>query len=208
MATPEGGPAFELPAPWVPRVCVVCKDGNHERRQRVFFCASSTLRYPVAKRNLGPTHIQAHRPGFAQKMKTVAAPMKSWKRACQHPDFVAIDPPGQHWLIETKGMESAEVSQKDAGASNWCENASSLTEVTCRYLKVPQKGFEVLKPRHLSDLAALRSADQSHLPASRRRELLICLTLRSNLLPTQSLSERLNSVVRTFCPIKDEESCP
>jgi len=26
-----------------------------------------------------------------------------------------------------------------------------------RYLKIPQKGFEVLQPRHLSDLPALRS---------------------------------------------------
>jgi type III restriction enzyme len=72
-----------------------------------------------------------------------------------YPDFVAIASSGQHWLIETKGMESAEVSQKDAAASNWCENASSLTETTWRYLKVPQKGFEVLQPRHLADLAAL-----------------------------------------------------
>jgi type III restriction enzyme len=75
-----------------------------------------------------------------------------------YPDFVAIDSTGQHWLIETKGMESAEVSQKDAAASNWCENASSLTEATWRYVKVPQRGFEVLQPRHLADLAALHPA--------------------------------------------------
>jgi type III restriction enzyme len=75
-----------------------------------------------------------------------------------YPDFVAIDSKGQHWLIETKGMESSEVSQKDAAASNWCENASSLTGATWRYVKVPQKGFEVLQPRHLSDLAALHPA--------------------------------------------------
>ena len=65
------------------------------------------------------------------------------------------DSAGQRWLIETKGMESAEVSQKDAAASNWCENASSLTEIAWRYVKVPQKGFEVLQPRRLADLAAL-----------------------------------------------------
>ena len=72
-----------------------------------------------------------------------------------YPDFVARDSTGQHWLIETKGMESAEVSQKDSAAGNWCENASTLTGVAWRYLKVPQKGFEVLQPRHLADLAAL-----------------------------------------------------
>jgi type III restriction enzyme len=81
-----------------------------------------------------------------------------------YPDFVATDSAGQHWLIETKGMESAEVSQKDAAASNWCENASSLTGVVWRYVKVPQKGFEVLQPRHLADLAALHPQQVFHSP--------------------------------------------
>jgi len=72
-----------------------------------------------------------------------------------YPDFVALDSSGQHWVIETKGMESSEVSQKDAAAENWCENASALTGNPWRYLKVPQKGFEVLQPRHFADLAAL-----------------------------------------------------
>jgi len=74
-----------------------------------------------------------------------------------YPDFVAIDSAGQRWLVETKGMESAEVSQKDAAAANWCENASGLTGVVWRYVKVPQKGFEVLQPRRLADLAALKT---------------------------------------------------
>jgi type III restriction enzyme len=73
-----------------------------------------------------------------------------------YPDFVARDSAGEHWLIETKGMESSEVSQKDAAAKNWCENVSALTKVPWQYLKVPQKGFEVLQPRHFADLAALR----------------------------------------------------
>ncbi len=72
-----------------------------------------------------------------------------------YPDFVALDSSGQHWLIETKGMESAEVSQKDAAAANWCENATTLTKIPWRYVKVPQKGFEVLQPKHFADLAAL-----------------------------------------------------
>ena len=72
-----------------------------------------------------------------------------------YPDFVALDSAGQHWLIETKGMESAEVSQKDAAAANWCENASALTKIPWRYVKVPQKGFEVLQPKHFADLEAL-----------------------------------------------------
>jgi hypothetical protein len=75
-----------------------------------------------------------------------------------YPDFVALDSAGEHWLIETKGMESAEVSQKNAAAANWCENATGLTGVSWRCVKVPQKGFEVLQPRHFADLAALLPA--------------------------------------------------
>jgi type III restriction enzyme len=71
------------------------------------------------------------------------------------PDFVALDSSGQRWLIETKGMESAEVSQKDSAAANWCENASTLTKKPWRYVKVPQKGFEVLQPKRFADLEAL-----------------------------------------------------
>jgi type III restriction enzyme len=72
-----------------------------------------------------------------------------------YPDFVAVDASGVNWLIETKGMESSEVSQKDAAAANWCENATMLTKLPWRYMKVPQKGFEVLQPKHFADLAAL-----------------------------------------------------
>jgi hypothetical protein len=44
---------------------------------------------------------------------------------------------------------------KDAAAANWCENASALTKLPWRYVKVPQKGFEVLQPSRFADLAAL-----------------------------------------------------
>lgn len=74
-----------------------------------------------------------------------------------YPDFVALDSDDQHWLIETKGMESAEVSFKDAAAENWCQNASTLTGEKWCYLKVPQKGFQALQPTKLGHLAALRS---------------------------------------------------
>jgi type III restriction enzyme len=72
-----------------------------------------------------------------------------------YPDFVAVDKNEVHWLIETKGMESAEVGHKDLAATNWCENASALTKIKWKYVKVPQKGFEVLQPARLGDLAAL-----------------------------------------------------
>jgi type III restriction enzyme len=72
-----------------------------------------------------------------------------------YPDFVALDTEGTHWLIETKGMETADVTHKDTAARNWCENATQLTDKRWEYMKVPQKGFEVLQPARLSDLAAL-----------------------------------------------------
>ncbi len=72
-----------------------------------------------------------------------------------YPDFVAIDDGGVHWLLETKGMETEEVKHKDRAALVWCENATSLTGKTWKYLKVPQKEFERLQPDTLSDLVAL-----------------------------------------------------
>lgn len=73
-----------------------------------------------------------------------------------YPDFVAIDSAGVHWLIETKGMETAEVSHKDVAAQNWCANATALTGTQWKYAKIPQKAFEVLQPARFSDLAALQ----------------------------------------------------
>jgi type III restriction enzyme len=74
-----------------------------------------------------------------------------------YPDFVAVDTQGVHWLIETKGAETAEVVHKDLAARNWCENASQLTQSEWRYIKVPQKAFEALQPSKLADLRALVS---------------------------------------------------
>ena len=53
-----------------------------------------------------------------------------------------------------KGMESAEVSQKDAAAENWCENASALAGTFWQYRKIPQKAFEVLQPRQIGRLGS------------------------------------------------------
>lgn len=71
-----------------------------------------------------------------------------------HADFIALDAAGTHWLLETKGQETADVPP-DAAAESWCENATALTGTQWRYAKVPQKDFEVLRPSRLADLAAL-----------------------------------------------------
>ena len=72
-----------------------------------------------------------------------------------YPDFVATDKQEIHWLIETKGMETTDVGHKDIAATNWCENATALTKTQWKYAKIQQKGFEVLQPSRLADLAAL-----------------------------------------------------
>lgn len=74
---------------------------------------------------------------------------------CYYPDFVAVDSGGTHWLLETKGQESAEVSFKDQAATQWCENATALTDTHWRYRKVPQHDFEALQPVALADLEVL-----------------------------------------------------
>ena len=78
-----------------------------------------------------------------------------------YPDFVAVDTEGMHWLIETKGAETAEVVHKDLAARNWCENATALTKTQWRYIKVPQKALEMLQPSRLEQLQALAPALQA-----------------------------------------------
>ena len=73
-----------------------------------------------------------------------------------YPDFVAIDREGAHWLIETKGAETEEVTYKDRAASLWCENATRLTGTPWQYLKVKQKDFKQLQPDSLADLTILQ----------------------------------------------------
>lgn len=75
-------------------------------------------------------------------------------RLC-HPDWVTVDQTGTHHLIETKGVEGAEVRHKDHAAAQWCQNATALTGTPWVYRKVRQKDFESLAPETLSDLAAL-----------------------------------------------------
>ena len=88
--------------------------------------------------------------GFAIEYTDGAANLRAY-----YPDFVARAEDGAHWLLETKGQESADVSYKDRAARLWCENATALTRATWKYLKVPQKEFESLQPVSLQDLRAL-----------------------------------------------------
>jgi type III restriction enzyme len=70
-----------------------------------------------------------------------------------YPDFVARVSDGTYWIIETKGREDTEVRLKDEAARRWCQNATELTPDTWRYLKVPQKEFETLRPSRFAELS-------------------------------------------------------
>jgi type III restriction enzyme len=63
------------------------------------------------------------------------------------PDFIVRLNNGEHWLVETKGQEDAEVPLKDARARVWCRDATELTAATeapqrWQYVKVAQATFE------------------------------------------------------------------
>lgn len=85
--------------------------------------------------------------GFAIEYTDAAVNLRNY-----YPDFVAVDTDGTHWLLETKGQQTEDVSHKDHAALLWCENAAQLTGTPWRYLKVMQKEFETLKPDTLADL--------------------------------------------------------
>ena len=90
--------------------------------------------------------------GFAIAYTDAAANLRLY-----YPDFVARLEKGEHWLLETKGQENVDVARKDLGAALWGENATALTDTTWRYLKVPQKAFNQLRPADFADLAVLGS---------------------------------------------------
>lgn len=69
------------------------------------------------------------------------------------PDFVAVTTDDTHWLIETKGREDIDVAHKDRAARIWCQNASLLTDVLWRYVKVQQIEFGKLQPTDFAELA-------------------------------------------------------
>jgi type III restriction enzyme len=69
-----------------------------------------------------------------------------------YPDFVVKTDLNEMWLVETKGQESLEVAFKDRAAQLWCENATKLTGEQWRYVKVPQKQYQMLQPAEFYDL--------------------------------------------------------
>lgn len=57
-----------------------------------------------------------------------------------------------HWLVETKGREDSNVTNKDAAAQNWCEKANTLTDTNWQYLKVLQYDWVKMQAEDFEDL--------------------------------------------------------
>ncbi len=73
------------------------------------------------------------------------------------PDFVVRLTNGDHWLIETKGLEDLEVARKDARARIWCRDATELTADTAHaqqwhYAKVMETLFRSHRGRSFAGL--------------------------------------------------------
>ena len=69
-----------------------------------------------------------------------------------YPDFAVKVKEDEFWIIETKGREDVDVAMKDQAATNWCENATELSDYNWKYLKVQQKDFEGLHPSSFEEL--------------------------------------------------------
>jgi hypothetical protein len=61
-------------------------------------------------------------------------------------------------LIETKGREDVDVARKDERAEKWCDDVTTLTGQTWRYLKVPDKEFKRVKPAGFDELVSALQA--------------------------------------------------
>ncbi|MGQ9837694.1 MAG: restriction endonuclease [Cyanobacteriota bacterium] len=68
------------------------------------------------------------------------------------PDFIVKEERAMY-LIETKGMEGAEVPRKDKEAMRWCQNVESLTGKTWKYLKVSLQDLETYRAHDFQALA-------------------------------------------------------
>ncbi len=115
--------------------------GNDYEREFADFLQNSTDVAAFAK--LPPTS----RLPFSIEYTDNAANLRYYE-----PDFVARLGDGTHYLIETKGREDIDVAHKDRAAQIWCENATLLTGIPWKYVKVPQGDFGKLQAGDFSEL--------------------------------------------------------
>ena len=68
------------------------------------------------------------------------------------PDFIVKEERAMY-LVETKGMEGAEVPIKDKEALRWCENVERLTGESWKYMKVRPQDLETYRAQDFHTLA-------------------------------------------------------
>jgi type III restriction enzyme len=88
--------------------------------------------------------------GFAIEYTDAAGNLRYY-----YPDFVVVLSNGDHYLVETKGLETIDVARKDQAAIYWAENATQLTGVPWAYIKVTQNDYTGLQPTEFSELIAI-----------------------------------------------------
>ncbi|MCB1130287.1 MAG: DEAD/DEAH box helicase family protein [Verrucomicrobiae bacterium] len=71
------------------------------------------------------------------------------------PDFIVRDTAGSVWIIETKGREERDLTQKMARLRQWCADASAAEEgeTTYDFIYVDEDGFRKHGPKTLADLS-------------------------------------------------------
>lgn len=117
-----------------------------------YVCCDNDLEYSFAKFLESADDVEAFAKlpeqfGFSIEYPDTLSNIRNY-----YPDFVTRTSDGTHWIIETKGREDIEVKLKDEAATRWCENATTLTGVTWKYMKVPQKEYEALNPSSFEEL--------------------------------------------------------
>jgi len=69
-----------------------------------------------------------------------------------YPDFIVRLKDGSIWIVETKGREDPDVQFKDSRTERWVEDASKLTKVKWRYIKIQENIFYASNSTTFMDL--------------------------------------------------------
>jgi type III restriction enzyme len=73
--------------------------------------------------------------------------VENGRLAYYYPDFVVRLHSGEHFVIETKGLADLDVPHKDRRATQWAVDATALSGVRWRYIRVDQEIFDQHVPR-------------------------------------------------------------
>jgi len=69
-----------------------------------------------------------------------------------YPDFLLRMKNNEYFLVETKGLVDLEVSHKDNRTSQWCKDASYLTDCKWSFIRVNQEDFQKYRYKSVKEL--------------------------------------------------------